>query len=116
MHMSMKTLCNKKRNILSENSTVKEQHSYILTRAGPVLRNFRGRTGGGASIRSHLTRLLGVVARNGKRRSKARQKSFPDYFSQVFAQVNIEVTRGHQRSNETNCFSLITFELRKLAK
>ena len=80
-----------------------------------MLRNLGGRPRG-ASRRPHLTRLLGVLARNGKKRSKARQKSFRNYISQFFAKVNIEVTRGHQRSKDPNVFSLITFELGKLEK
>ena len=51
-----------------------------------------------------------------KKHSKARQKSFRNYFCHFFAQVNIEVTRGHIRSNDTNGCLVITFELRKLAK
>ena len=67
----------------------------------PVLRNFRGqpRGGGGRLDAPRLTRLLDIVAQNGNKRSKARKKSFRNYFGQVFAQVNIEVTRGYQRSN-----------------
>ena len=34
-----------------------------------------------------------------KMRSKARQKSLQKFFTQFFAMVNIEVTRGNQRSN-----------------
>ena len=58
-----------------------------------------------------------------RRRSEKREKAFessskiiPKLFQSILAQVNIEVTRGHQRSNDTNGFSLITFELRKLEK
>ena len=58
-----------------------------------------------------------------RRRSEKRGKAFessskiiPKLFQSLFAQVNIEVTRGHQRSNDSNGFSLVTFELRKLAK
>ena len=79
--------------------------TWAPTRAGPGLRNFRGRPGGGTSRRPpNLTRLLGIVARNGKKRSKARRKPFRNYFSQFLAQVNIEVTVGHQGSNDTNGF------------
>ena len=49
----------------------------LLTRAGPVLRHFRGRPGrgeGGRLDAPRLIRLLGVVARNKKQRSNARQK------------------------------------------
>ena len=44
----------------------------------------------------YLTGLLGKVARNGKKRSKAR-RSFRNHFSQFFAQADIEVTRGHHQ-------------------
>ena len=54
---------------------------------------------GGRLDAPRLTRLLDFVAQNGNDRSKARQKSFRNYFGQFFfAQVNIEVTRGHQAS------------------
>ena len=82
-----------------------------LIRAGPVLRNFRGWRGGRLDG-PHLTRLLGVVARNRKERSKARQKSFWNYLSHFFTQASIEVTWDHHRSNDTNGFSLITFALK----
>ena len=56
--------------------------------------------GGGGLLRTPLvTRLLDVVARNRKVRSKARLKTLRKYFVQFFAKVNIEVTRVHQSSN-----------------
>ena len=56
--------------------------------------------GGGVFEKPLLTRLLGIVARNRKVRSKARKKSLRKYFGQCFATLyNIEVTKGHQRSN-----------------
>ena len=65
-----------------------------------MLRNFRGRPRGmGRLDVPRLTRVLDVVAQSGNKRSKARQKSFRNYFAQVFAQVNIEGTRGNQMSN-----------------
>ena len=45
--------------------------------------------------------LIGVVARNGIFFSKARKKSFRNYDGQFFAQLNIEVTKGHQMSKFT---------------
>ena len=77
----------------------------VLTRAGPELRNFRGKRGGGVyTPPPHLTRLLGVVGRNGKKRPKTRQIKIRNCFSQFFAKVNIGVTRGHPRSNDKNVF------------
>ena len=92
---------------------------YLLNprRAGAPKLPWSARGGGRRlDVPSHLTRLLGVVARNGKKSSKARQKTFRNYFSQFFAKVSIEVIRGHQMSNDTNDFSLITLELIKLEK
>ena len=57
------------------------------------------RPAGGCLNTPLLTRLLGHVATSGKRHSKARQKSFRNYFDHFFAEVNIEVTRGQHRSN-----------------
>ena len=54
---------------------------------------------GGGGENPLVTQLRDVVARNRKVRSKARRKSLRKYFGQFFAKVNIEVTRGHQRSN-----------------
>ena len=41
-----------------------------------------------------LSRLQRIVEQNGKRRSKAREKSFRNHFGHFLAQVKIEVTRG----------------------
>ena len=49
---------------------------------------------------------------NGKRKkgakrkkdSKARHKSLKNYFGRFFAQVNIEVTGGYQKSNHANYY------------
>ena len=46
-----------------------------------------------------LTRLLAIVTRNEKQRSKARQNRFETTSVIFFAQVNIEVISGHQMSN-----------------
>ena len=51
--------------------------------------------GGLLRIPPLVTRLLEVVARNRKVRSKARRKSLRKYFGQFFVNVNIEVTRRH---------------------
>ena len=52
--------------------------------------------GGGNPL---VTRLLDVVARNQKMRSKIRRKKLRKYSNRFFAKVNIEVTRGHKWSN-----------------
>ena len=80
-----------------------------------MLRDFRGRPGEERLDAPHLTRLLGVVGRNMKRRSKIIQKSFRNYFAQFFTQVNIEspeVIKGQM----TKMVFANNFELRKLAK
>ena len=41
-----------------------------------------------------LSRLLRIVKQNGKRRSKAREKSFRNHSGHFLAQVKIEVTSG----------------------
>ena len=50
---------------------------------------------GGGVENPPVTRLLDVVARNRNVCSKAHRKSLRKYFSQFYAKVNIEVTRGH---------------------
>ena len=59
--------------------------------------NFHHLMGRGVS-KPPLTRILDVVAKNGKMRSEVRQKSLRKYLG-VFSKVNIEVTGGQQRSN-----------------
>ena len=49
---------------------------------------------GGCLNTPRLSRLLCIVEQNGKRRSKAREKSFRNHFGHFLAQVKIEVTRG----------------------
>ena len=44
-----------------------------------------------------LTQKLREIKRRRKKRSIALNDYFRKYFSHLFAQVNIEVTRGHQR-------------------
>ena len=44
-----------------------------------------------------LSRLLLVVEKNGKRRSKARQKRLRNHFSQFFAKVKIVASRAKNR-------------------
>ena len=51
--------------------------------------------GGGGGVFEHprLSRLQRIVEQNGKRHSKAREKSFRNHFGHFSAQVKIEVTR-----------------------
>ena len=41
-----------------------------------------------------------------EKRSNALNDYIPMYFSHFFAQVNIEVNRGHQRSNLAECHNI----------
>ena len=52
--------------------------------------------GGGVWTPPRLSRLLRIVEQNGKRRSKAREKSFRNHFGHFLAQVKIDVTRGQK--------------------
>ena len=69
----------------------------ILTRAG-LLRDAK-RAGPGVFDPLPLTRLLGHVVTRGKRHSKEHKKSFINCFRNSLGQVNVQVTKGHQRSN-----------------
>ena len=51
-----------------------------------------------------LSRLLRIVEQNGKRRSKAREKSFRNHIGHFLAQVKIEVTRGQNSTIFRNGF------------
>ena len=55
--------------------------------------------GGGGQNDPRLTRRLGKLEGRAIRRSKALSEPIRSHFSHFFAQVNIEVSRGHQRSN-----------------
>ena len=48
---------------------------------------------------SPLTRKLGKLEGRAIRRSTALSEPVRSHFGHFFAQVNIEVSRGHQRSN-----------------
>ena len=71
--------------------------------------NFNPRPGGGLSHLRHgggggkmtppLTRKLGKLEGRAIRRSTALSEPVRSHFGHFFAQVNIEVSRGHQRSN-----------------
>ena len=57
-------------------------------------------TGGGGGVEHpRLSRLLLVVEKNGKKRSKARQKGLRNYFSQFFAKVKIMAPRAKKWQN-----------------
>ena len=79
--------------------------SYINPRpAGPL--DFPPPAGGGGGVWTppRLSRLLRIVEQNGKRRSKAREKSFRNHFGHFLAQVKIEVTRGQNSKIFQNGF------------
>ena len=55
--------------------------------------------GGGGKMTPPLTRKLGKLEGRAIRRSTALSYPIRSHFGHFFAQVNIEVSRGHQRSN-----------------
>ena len=59
---------------------------------------------GGCLNTPRLSRLLRNVEQNGKRRSKARGKSFWNHFGHFLAKVKIEVTRGQNSKIFQNGF------------
>ena len=61
-----------------------------------------------------LSRLLRNVEQNGKRRSKAREKSFRNHTAHFLAQVKIEVTRGQNSKIFPNGFWTIKSLILKL--
>ena len=76
--------------------------SVILTRARvAVSATFAMVVGGGGGGQNgpRLTRKLGKLEGRAIRRSKALSEPIRSHFSHFFVQVNIEVSRGHQRSN-----------------
>ena len=72
--------------------------------AGPL--DFPRPAGGGGvwTPPPRLSRLLRIVEQNGKRRSKAREKSFRNHFGHFLAQVKNEVTRGQNSKIFQNGF------------
>ena len=60
--------------------------------------------GGGCLNTPRLSRLLRIVEQNGKRHSKAREKSFRNHFVHFLAPVKIEVTRGQNSKIFQNGF------------
>ena len=75
--------------------------------AGPL--DFPRPAGGGGGVFEHPPVYLGSCAseQNGKRRSKAREKSFRNHFGHFLAQVKIEVTRGQNSKIFQNGFWMI---------
>ena len=55
--------------------------------------------GGGQNDPPRLTRKRRGLGRRGKKQTKAHNKYVRKYFGHFFAKVNIEVARGHHRSN-----------------
>ena len=55
--------------------------------------------GGGKMTPAPLTRKLGKLEDRAIRRSTALSEPVRSHFGHFFAQANIEVSRGHQRSN-----------------
>ena len=55
--------------------------------------------GGGGKMTPPLTRKLGKLEGRAIQRSTALSEPVRSHFGNFFAQVNIEVSRGHQRSN-----------------
>ena len=80
------------------------RNSRYLTRALLGLWIFHDLLGGGVWTPPRLSRLLRIVEQNGKRRSKAREKSFRNHFGHFLAQVKIEVTRGQNSKIFQNDF------------
>ena len=77
-----------------------------LTRARLGLWIFHHLLGGGVFEHPppRLSRPLRIVEQNGKRRSKAREKSFRNHIGNFLAQVKIEVTRGQNSKIFQNGF------------
>ena len=72
----------------------------MLTRARvAVSATFAMVGGGGQNDPPPLTRKLGKLEGRAIRRSTALSEPVRSHFGHFFAQVNIEVSRGHQRSN-----------------
>ena len=70
-----------------------------------IFHHLMGRGGGGCLNTPRLSRLLRIVDQNGKRRSKAREKSFRNHYGHFLAQVKIEVTSGQDSKIFQNGFS-----------
>ena len=72
--------------------------THLNPRPGGGLSHLR-HGGGGAKMTPPLTQKLGKLEGRAIRRSTALTEPVRSHFGHFFAQVNIEVSRGHQRSN-----------------
>ena len=78
----------------------KQSYQAILNpRPGGGLSHLRHGGGGGGKMTPPLTRKLGKLEGRTIRRSTGLSEPVRSHFGHFFAQVNIEVSRGHQRSN-----------------
>ena len=75
-----------------------------LTRALMGLWIFHHLLGGGCLNILRLSRLLRIVEQNGKRHSKAREKSFRNHFGHFLAHVKNKVTRGQNPKKKSKWF------------
>ena len=71
----------------------------VNPRPGGGLSHLRHGGGGGGKMTLPLTRKLGKLEGRAIRRSTALSEPVRSHLGHFFAQVNIEVSRGHQRSN-----------------
>ena len=71
----------------------------VNPRPGGGLSHLRHGGGGGPKWPPPLTRKLRKLEGRAIRRSTALSEPVRSHFGHFFAQVNIEVSRGHQRSN-----------------
>ena len=76
-----------------------ERRVRVLTRARVAVSATFAMVGGGAKMTTPLTRKLGKLEGRAIRRSTALSEPVRSHFGHFFAQVNIEVSRGHHRSN-----------------
>ena len=83
--------------LVGEACIVDPGHRALNPRPGGGLSHLRH--GGGAKMTPPLTRKLGKLEGRAIRRSRALSEPVRSHFGHFFAQVNIEVSRGHQRSN-----------------
>ena len=72
---------------------------FVLTRARVAVSATFAMVGGAKMTPPPLTRKLGKLEGREIRRSTDLSEPVRSHFGHFFAQVNIEVSRGHQRSN-----------------
>ena len=80
-------------------SSPDSSHSRLNPRPGGGLSHLRHGGGGGQNDPPPLTRKLGKLEGRATRQSTALSEPVRSHFGHFFAHVNIEVSRGHQRSN-----------------